>query len=92
MIRQIGGHNDNPTVVDAIKRIKHHCLSWGGKLPTNASVELEGEEFHLSLSVRMMQSFLTPTSEDRVETEPVYLDLETSENDRLDEENYVEVF
>jgi len=92
MVRQAGGFNDNPSAVDAKKRIKIVALSWGGKLAKTTSVAQEDEDCQPFLTARMMDSLLRASNTNAEDDADVELDPQIPEANELSEDNYQEVF
>ncbi|OXA51518.1 Transposable element P transposase, partial [Folsomia candida] len=60
MIRKVGALHQKPSAVDAKRRLKLICLSWGGSNLKTSAVQKEDDEPFLSS--RMMHSLTTPTT------------------------------
>jgi len=91
MVRQAGKFYDNPTAVEAKKRIKLVALSWGGQLVKTTSVA-QDEDSEPFLTARMMDSLMEAKSSDSASDPVVVLDSQIPEANEFNEDNYQEVF
>jgi len=91
MVRQAGKYSDNPSAVDAKKRIKLVALSWGGELVKTTSVA-QDEDCQPFLTARMMDSLMeSNNSEGDTNANTITLDSQIPEAHEFNEDNYEEV-
>lgn len=84
MIRKTGAYHSRPSAVDAKRRLKLLCLSWGGTNLKTSAVQVEDNEPFLS--ARMMASLTTAMPEDDLVVP--WLDLNEAVGNLLSEDNF----
>lgn len=89
MIRKVGALHQKPSAVDAKRRLKLICLSWGGSNLKTSAVQKEDDEPFLSS--RMMHSLTTPTTNALTTLTSVELHEDVPVVNTMTEENVEEV-
>jgi hypothetical protein len=91
MIRKMGAYNDNPTPVDAQRRLKLLMLSWGGNTSVSKGSPVEAEDNEPFLTGRMLKTLI---GEVEPKPDPPVVQLSEWDGERyeLNEGNMEEIF